>query len=87
MTRLGFNGAKEIKEHPFFSSVDFKAYENRQPDGNYAEVYPPQRKLHKITKKQKERAVEAKEEIYESAGVSQALANKNKIQQWEYVRD
>jgi len=65
MTRLGFNGAKEIKEHPFFADVNWKAYETRQADGNYAEVFPPQRKLHKITKKQKEKAEQAKEEIYE----------------------
>lgn len=65
MTRLGFNGAQEIKEHPFFKDIDWKNFATRLPDGNYTEIYPPQRKLHKISKKQKERAVEARDEMFD----------------------
>jgi serine/threonine protein kinase len=41
MTRLGFNGAQEIKEHPFFADVEWSNYEKRLPDGNYADIFPP----------------------------------------------
>ncbi len=65
MTRLGFNGAQEIKEHPFFAGVNWSNFAKRQPDGNYPDVYPPQRKIAKISKKQKEKAAEAHAEIYD----------------------
>ena len=35
MTRLGFNGAAEIKAHPFFAPIDWKNFEKRQPDGGF----------------------------------------------------
>lgn len=41
MTRLGFNGAQEIKDHPFFSGVNWKNYEKRLPDGSYQNIFPP----------------------------------------------
>ena len=41
MTRLGFNGAQEIKEHAFFADVDWQNYNVRLPDGNYKDIYPP----------------------------------------------
>jgi hypothetical protein len=41
MTRLGFNGAQEIKDHPFFSGVNWKNYEKRLPDGSYQDIFPP----------------------------------------------
>lgn len=51
MTRLGFNGAQEIKDHAFFTGVNWDNYSKRMPDGNYPEIYPPQRKIAKISRK------------------------------------
>lgn len=86
MTRLGFNGAAEIKSHPFFSSIDWKSFDKRQPDGSFQDIFPPQRKIKGITKKQKEKATEARDEIYEFLSISEAERKKTTIDKWSFVR-
>jgi hypothetical protein len=86
MTRLGFNGAAEIKAHPFFAPIDWKNFEKRQPDGGFQDIFPPQRKIKGITKKQKEKAVEARDEIYELLSVPESQRKKTTIDKWSFVR-
>lgn len=87
MTRLGFNGAQEIKEHPFFSGIVWSNFSKRQADGNYPDVYPPQRKCAKISKKQKEKAAEARAEIEDGDLVlTEGQLKKQRIEKWSFVR-
>ena len=86
MTRLGFNGAQEIKDHAFFRDINWEAFKKRQPDWQYSGIYPPQRKMAKVTKKQIEKAQDAISEIQESGFVSEMQIKKVKIDKWSFVR-
>lgn len=87
MTRLGFNGAQEIKDHVFFRDINWDSFKKKQSDGHYSGIYPPQRKMAKVSKKQIEKAQDAISEIKDSGFVSEVQLKKVRIDKWSFVRD
>ena len=68
LTRLGYNGASEIKQHPFFAGIDWSVFKERNSDGHFDGIYPPARSRVVIGKSKIAKAMDAIEEIKEPAG-------------------
>jgi len=82
---LGANGAEEIKRHPFFNGIDWKAYAGTSVNHHNLE-YVPERDTMSMGPSRRQKAQKDLPTISEDPGVSKTMQQRKKLRGWSFVR-
>ena len=80
------NGSLEIKNHAFFTDIDWSAFQQHNAQGGFNGVFVPRRTKKKFGKKKRARVAQAMSEIADDPQLRPEMRVFRDIEGWAFVR-